>query len=69
MQPTFFWEVLITQLVNERFYPLGGYISPEVLYTQDLVLPEDLPLNSKQSIAFCNQYGFAHANVTLSQEQ
>lgn len=60
---------MISKLVASRVCPLCGNDSVEVLFFQNLVLPENLPLGTKQVIVCCDQCGFVYADIDSSQDR
>jgi SAM-dependent methyltransferase len=58
----------MTSLFVERTCPLCRYDTAEVLFRQMLVVPEELPLDARQTIVCCDQCGFVYADVTSYQE-
>lgn len=55
-------------IVKDRVCPLCRNVTVEVLFRQNLVLPENIPLDSKQAIVCCDQCGFVYADIESSQD-
>ena len=58
----------MTRFAGQRTCPICGQVPMDILFYQRLVLPEELPLDAKQTIVCCDQCGFVYTVVTSPQK-